>query len=154
MRYHAPAGIQTHISRSGTLIVCEPAAVYAGPCRRVLLVDDDVAALEIGALLLADAGVQVEVAPSAEAALRLAAGRAFDLLIVDYRLGDETGIDLVRRLRAGGVATPFILVTGHASVSLTVEAMRLGARTVLEKPLIGEAFVTPVLREIDAIEGD
>lgn len=153
MRYFASSGFGPSGAHSGSLVVCEPSGyVPSFLRRRVLLVDDDVVSLETWALLLADAGVQVEVAPGVEAALRLAGERVFDLLVVDYHLDGETGFDLMRRLRARGSGVPFVLVTGHASVAMTVEAMRLGARTVLEKPLAGDDFVAPVLRELQAIE--
>jgi ActR/RegA family two-component response regulator len=153
MRYFASLGFGPSGARSGSLVVCEPSG-YVPQSRRVLLVDDDVVSLETWALLLADAGVQVEVAPSADACLRLAHEREFDLIVIDYRLGDDNGLEVMRRLRGRGSAVPFILATGHASVALTVEAMRLGARTVLEKPLVGDEFVAPVLRELQAIEVD
>ena len=155
MRYFGSLGFGSSGARSGSLVVCERSDPFASfSHRRVLLVDDDVAALETWALLLADAGVQVEVAPDADACLRVAGERAFDLIVIDFRLGDESGLEVMRRLRARGSAVPFILATAHASVAVTVEAMRLGARTVLEKPLVGDDFVAPVLRELRAIEAD
>jgi ActR/RegA family two-component response regulator len=136
-----------------SLVVCEPDApsVFSFPSGRVLLVDDDVAALELWALLLADAGVRVQVAPDAAAALRALDAQAFDLMVIDLRLGDDNGLEVVGRMRARGHRTPFVLVTGEATVGIAVEAMRLGARTVLEKPLIGDALVVPVVRELKAV---
>lgn len=154
MRYSASLGFVPSGARSGSLVVCEPDFSSLPSHRRVLLVDDDLVSLETWALLLADAGVQVEVAPDPEACLRAAGERVFDLIIVDYRLGEVSGLDLVRRLRARGNLVPFILATAHASVTITVDAMRLGARTVLEKPLIGDDFVAPVLRELQALEAE
>lgn len=153
MGHHASYGFGSPAARSATLVVCEPFDFPSSTFhRRVLLADDDLTALETWALLLADAGVHVEAAPSGDAALRLAGEREFDLLIVDYQLGGDSGLDVVRRLRARGIVVPFMLVTGHATVATTVEAMRLGARTVLEKPLVGDDFVVPVLRELHALE--
>ncbi|HUF24138.1 MAG TPA: response regulator [Vicinamibacterales bacterium] len=120
MRYFTSLGYGPSGARSGSLVVCEPSdPVSSLSHRRVLLVDDDVASLETWALLLADAGVQVEVAPDAEACLRVAGERAFDLIVVDFRLGDDSGLDVMRRLRARGSAVPFILATAHASVAVT-----------------------------------
>lgn len=151
MRYSVSAGLARSGARSGALVVCEPADRFSAPRRRVLIVDDDVAALEAWALLLVNEGVQVEVAPGAEACLRLAGERAFDLIVIDLQLGDDDGLEVMRRLQARGRAVPFVLATGHASVPVTVAAMRLGARMVLEKPLVGDDFVVPVLRELHAL---
>ncbi|MDQ3068841.1 MAG: response regulator [Acidobacteriota bacterium] len=150
-----PTSVSLSYSSSGVrdaaLIVCEPADLLAVPHhRRVLLVDDDVVSLQVWALLLADAGVEVQVAPGAEACLRAVGERDFDLIVIDLRLEGDSGLDVMRRLRDRGVLVPFILATGHASVAVTVQAMRLGARTVLEKPLVGEDFLVPVLRELQA----
>lgn len=134
-------------------LVCEPSDRYAVLShRRVLLVDDDVASLETWALLLADAGIYVQVAPGGAACLRTLGERDFDLIVIDLKLGDDNGLEVMRRVRARGIDAPFILATAHASVAVTVEAMRLGARTVLEKPLVGDDFVLPVLRELQALD--
>lgn len=153
MRHAVSFGFGPSGARSGSLVVCEPDEYFVPHFNpRVLLVDDDVASLETWALLLADAGVRVEVAPGADACLRALGESAYDLVVIDLRLGGDNGLDVMRRLRARGDLTPFILATGHASVSVTVEAMRLGARTVLEKPLIGDDFLAPVLRELRAMD--
>ncbi|MEX2270147.1 MAG: response regulator [Vicinamibacterales bacterium] len=153
MRYSTSLGSGLSGARSGSLVVCDSSDLFGALShRRVLLVDDDVRSLETWALLLADTGVQVEVAPSAGACLRIAGERAFDLIVIDLRLGADNGLEVIRRLRARGQTVPFILATAHASVAVTVDAMRLGARTVLEKPLVGDEFVLPVLRELQALE--
>ena len=153
MRYSASLDFGPSGARSGSLVVCEPAdPIPSDFSRRVLLVDDDVGMLESWALLLAAEGVHVEVAPSAEACLRVAARRDFDLIVIDLRLGEASGLDVIRDLHARGQAIPFVLVSGYASVAVTVDAMRLGARTVLEKPLVADDFVAPILRELQAIE--
>jgi ActR/RegA family two-component response regulator len=153
MRYSSSPSIAPFSSDSGSLVVCEPSDPFVAPFgRRVLLVDDDVAALETWALLLAGEGVHVEVAPSGAACLRVLGERDFDLVVIDLRLGADSGLEIVRRARDRGRDVPFVLVTGHASVAVTVEAMRLGARTVLEKPLVGDEFVAPILRELQAID--
>ena len=153
MRYSASPTIGPSLLNSGSLVVCEPSDPFVAPLsRRVLLVDDDVAALETWALLLAVEGVHVEVVPSGPACLRVMGERDFDLIVIDLRLGAESGLDVMRAAHDRGRDVPFVLVTGHASVAITVEAMRLGARTVLEKPLVGDDFVAPILRELKAIE--
>jgi ActR/RegA family two-component response regulator len=155
MRYATSHGVDASSARSRSLVVCEPSdASPALVRRRVLIVDDDVAALEMWALLLAEEGVLVEVAPSAAACLRLMATRDFDLLVVDLRLGEDSGLELVRQLQSRGTSQPFVLVTGHANVAVTVDAMRLGARTVLEKPLVGDDFVAPILRALRELEAE
>ncbi|MDQ3170615.1 MAG: response regulator [Acidobacteriota bacterium] len=118
---------------------------------RVLLAVDDTAALEALALLLADAGVVVEAAPTLEACVRALAHDTFDLLVIDLRLGGETGLACVSDLRARGGDLPFVLVARKAPLPDVVEAMRLGARTVLETGAEPAELVEAILRELAAV---
>jgi ActR/RegA family two-component response regulator len=124
-----------------------------GRVSRVLLAVDDVASLETMALLLADAGVAVEAAPTVEACLRALDWGLFDLLVIDLRLGDGHGLDLVRTLRARDIAIPFVLVTDRAAVADVVEAMHLGARTVLEAGIVPDDIVDAIVRELHVRTG-
>ena len=63
----------------------------------------------------------------------MAASRPFDLLLVDLQLPD-TGTDVIRSVR-GASAAPFILISGFLSTEITVDAMKLGAIDVVEKPI-------------------
>ena len=56
-------------------------------------------------------------------------------LIVDYKLPQMSGIDLVKAIRSYGSITPFVVTTGFGNIASTVEFMKLGAVTVLEKPV-------------------
>ena len=123
----------------------------AGAVSRVLLAVDDVDALERLALSLADAGVAVEAAPTLDASLRALARETFDLLVIDLRLGDDAGLAFVRDMRARGGEFPFVLVARNAPLSDVVEAMRLGARTVLETGMDADALSEAIMRELAAV---
>lgn len=128
-----------------------PVPFRAGAVSRVLLAVDDVDSLETLALLLADAGVAVEAAPTPDACLRALARETFDLLVIDLRLGGETGLAFVRDLRERGGELPFVLVAQKAAVSDVVEAMRLGARTVLDTGTAPADVVEAIMRELAAV---
>lgn len=66
---------------------------------RVLLVDDDIDALEIYGLFLSDWGIRLQSSSDLHSALDLAAEHSFDLVITDLNLGDENGVDLLRFIR-------------------------------------------------------
>src|SRR5207248_2152683 len=63
---------------------------------------------------------------------------------------DIPGLEVVRAMRAEGVETPFIVMSGCATVSVAVEAMALGALNVLEKPLHLDDLRATVARAIDS----
>jgi DNA-binding NtrC family response regulator len=65
---------------------------------------------------------------------------AFDLAILDLRMPDMDGLDLLGEMRTRGYATPSIIITAHGDVPHAVHAMKLGAIDFLQKPLTPEAL--------------
>ncbi len=99
--------------------------------RSVLIVDDDPATCLTFGHALRTSGLRVETAATGRAALKSLRHKTFDLVSLDLRLPDMSGLDLIRIT----TRVPFILISGFLTTAETVEAMRLGARDVLEKPL-------------------
>ena len=101
--------------------------------KRILVLDDEP---NIGAslrLILEREGYSVALARSIAEA-RPAAERA-DLLLLDVRLPDGSGIDFLRQLREREFLAPAIMISGHGTIAEAVEATRAGAFDFLEKPL-------------------
>src|SRR5207253_3900089 len=84
-------------------------------------------------------GYDVATVCSGGAALAATSAQAFDLLLVDLRLPDMLGTDLIRAVNAQ-TAMPFVLMSAFLTTEITVEAMRLGAADVVEKPLMIETL--------------
>ena len=102
----------------------------------VLVVDDDEAQLTLVQDMLrfgALPDVDISWAPSADVALPLLLERPLDVALIDYRLGEATGLDLVREARQRGCEIPLIMLTGYGSRRLDVEAMSAGAADFLDK---------------------
>lgn len=95
----------------------------------VLLVEDNQSHAELigDELETALPGWTVDVAPTIADARRRLAARTYDLLLLDFRLPDGDGIQLLREIRGSGVDTPTLFVTTAASAKLAVDAMKLGA---------------------------
>ncbi|MEU0085846.1 response regulator [Streptomyces sp. NPDC006274] len=102
----------------------------------VLVVDDDVRVAEINAAYVAKvAGFRVVArAHSAAEALARVAEVPVDLILLDHYLPDETGLSVVRDLRALGHQTDVIMVTAARDVATVQAAMRHGALQYLVKP--------------------
>jgi DNA-binding NtrC family response regulator len=112
---------------------------------RVIVVEDDPRARASLAAELRDDGCEVTAAASAEeGAAVLHARPAPDLLLLDVRLPGRSGVDLVRELAAAGRLPPTVVVSGEASISETVEALRLGVLDFIEKPFSRERLRTSV----------
>ena len=101
---------------------------------RVLLVDDEVEFTAVLSERLEARGLRVTVVDSGAAALVQAADRTFDAIILDLAMPGMDGIETLRRLRAINADLQIILLTGRATVDLGVEAIKLGAVDLLEKP--------------------
>lgn len=104
------------------------------PLTRVLLVEDEPDHARLISLRLPSAaGWAVARAGSvAEARARLER-ETFDALVVDYRLGDGTGLALLAELRAAGNRTPAMVLTNQGSEDVAAEAVRAGADEYLPK---------------------
>jgi two-component system nitrogen regulation response regulator NtrX len=101
--------------------------------RRVLIVDDEENIGRSLAMILEREGYQVSICHSA-AAFRAQSNRA-DVYLLDVKLPDGNGIDLLRSMRAGGNDAPVVMISGHGTIADAVEATRAGAFDFLEKPL-------------------
>ncbi|MGH8569164.1 MAG: response regulator, partial [Gammaproteobacteria bacterium] len=119
------------------------------PAIRVLLVEDDEDDYRITRDLLAEVPgyrVQLDWAPSYEAGLTALARRAHDVCLLDYRLGECNGVDLLRRAAAEDYGIPFIVLTGHSAFEVDVDAMRAGAADYLLKDRIDAAALERAIR--------
>jgi FixJ family two-component response regulator len=112
----------------------------------LLIVDDDPDVLKALTFMADARGFRVEHCGTAWAAIALVgAGRRFACLVIDQRLPDHQGIDLLAMLRGRGVATPAVLITTEPSAPLRRQAAAAGV-PIVEKPLLDEALLTQIRR--------
>jgi DNA-binding NtrC family response regulator len=117
--------------------------VAATATARVLIVDDDPAVLRGVGGLLRDEGLQTAEARSVAEAERVLAGReAPDLLLLDLRMAGESGLDWLARLQP--LPLPVVVLSGEASATDAVTALRLGAADFVEKPPSPERLLTSI----------
>ncbi|MGA1997372.1 MAG: sigma-54 dependent transcriptional regulator [Bryobacteraceae bacterium] len=100
----------------------------------VLVVDDDAAVAEFCRQVLAEAGHTVLIVKSGKDALAALAENEIDVVLSDVRMPDMDGVDLLRSISPGNAGPDVVLMTGYASISSAVEAIRLGAYDYLVKP--------------------
>jgi len=101
----------------------------------VLIVEDEEVLGKNIRRTLEKVGHAVTVAPSCAAAERLFAEIHPDLTLLDLRLPDGSGLDLLGRLRAEHPSATVLMMTAHATIEDAVRAIKLGARDYLQKPL-------------------
>ncbi len=101
----------------------------------VLIVDDETTLLANLTLQLGRAGHQCRTADTARAALASVESREPDVAIVDIRMPDMSGLDLIDRIRQAGRDFPVVVMTAYGSVENAVAAMKVGATDYLQKPV-------------------
>lgn len=110
----------------------------------VHIIDDDAAVRDAVGLLLGTEGFEVHTYPSAPAFLKAISAQKDGCVVTDVRMPEMTGIDLIARMKSDRIAMPVIVLTAHADVPLAVEAMKLGAIDLLEKPFEDDALLAAV----------
>lgn len=107
----------------------------------LLLADDDETFCEVMARALRRRGFEVTVTHDVESAARIAEADPPEYALVDLKMPGESGLALVRRLNAIEPATRIVVLTGYASISTAVEAIKLGATHYLAKPVDADEVV-------------
>ncbi|HEY1721266.1 MAG TPA: response regulator transcription factor [Magnetospirillaceae bacterium] len=101
---------------------------------RVLVIDDDHALAALVATDLRAAGYTVDAVDLAESGFHAAIDIDYSAIIIDLRLPDGDGIDLIRAMRASGLKTPILVLTGKRRVPDRVAGLEAGADDYLIKP--------------------
>ena len=105
------------------------------PAARILHVDDQPETHEWLKLALERKGYEVTVATDGHSALASFTTHRPDIVLLDHELPDQNGLDVLRQLKNADPLVEVVMLTGHGSVSLAVEAMREGAFNFVEKPV-------------------
>src|SRR5579864_1555839 len=117
----------------------------------VLIVDDESAIRDSLRMILEYEGYRVEEAASGPAALARLADRLPDAVLLDVKMPEMDGIEVLRAMRERGYEVPVLVVSGHADVATAVEDDRLRAENrslgVEPETLIGSAVAMRKLRE-------
>lgn len=108
-----------------------------------IIVDDDVDLLAALTFSLELDGLRVMAHRSSETVTLETLPADNACLVLDYRLPSANGLELLERLRAGGVMLPAILITSNASASVR-ESVRAAGATLIEKPLLGDTLVKTI----------
>ncbi len=118
-----------------TVIPTQPPAHRARETgARILVVDDEPSICRLLAHNLGRAGYEVVTAGSGGEAIDTIESSSVDLVLLDLKLPDIAGLEVLRHLRRIDADLPVIVLTAHGSVDIAVEAMKLGAQDFLAKP--------------------
>src|SRR3989344_769481 len=102
---------------------------------RVLIVDDDLATLQLLSQLLGDLGHEDRAVSTGERAIGELAGSEPHLVLADLRMKGASGLDVLKAARERPGSIPVIIITAYAQIDTAIEAIREGAFDYLPKPL-------------------
>jgi two-component system, NtrC family, response regulator PilR len=104
------------------------------PAAKILIVDDERSMRELLEYMLSREGYSVALAENGRKAIEMVQKSLFDLLLCDIRLGDITGLDVLRAAKQKNPGTVVIMISAYATTETAVEAMNEGAYDYVPKP--------------------
>ncbi|RLC18628.1 MAG: response regulator [Deltaproteobacteria bacterium] len=111
----------------------------------IMLVDDEVPFVETMAKRLATRNIETITAFSAKEGLeKLKTNQNIDVIVLDVQMPGMDGLEMLKKIKTGFFRTEVIMLTGHATIELGIDGMKLGAYDFLTKPCDIEELVSKV----------
>lgn len=118
---------------------------------RILVVDDEVSISKSIKRILETDGYRVESADTGEKGLAMIEASQYDLVLLDLRLGDMDGLEILRQVKEKSPDQLVIMVTGFANVASAVEAMKRGAYDYIQKPFNADELKLAVEKALQTV---
>ena len=136
-------------------------ALGGEPAQSVLIADDDALLRSALARDFRSRGYDVHTASSVDQAVQAAARRPPDFAVLDLRIGEHSGLEILEALRTTAPRAQAVVMSGFGSIATAVEAMRLGAVSFVTKPVDAEEILAAFTRTrveppqpVEALEPD
>jgi DNA-binding NtrC family response regulator len=123
---------------------------FAPSARKVLVVDDEAVVVNSIRKILARKGFAVEEAFTCKDALAQVFSHNYDLVLLDMKMSDGNGMDVLQRIKAKRPDLRVVIVTGYASIDTAVEAIQKGASDYMPKPFTPDELYTVTNRVLGA----
>jgi NtrC-family two-component system response regulator AlgB len=120
------------------------------PAARILLIDDEAPILRTFRYCLEDAGYRVTTAQNGAQTLAALEREVFDVCFLDVSIGEESGLELLPKIKSAAPWMRVVVATAHSSVDTAVDAMRAGASDYLVKPCSPEQLRFAASKQVDA----
>ncbi len=120
---------------------------------RVLLVEDEASASKAITIMLSSHGAVVDQTDTGEEALELVRRYDYDIVVLDLILPDMEGYEVVRRMRAGRVETPVLILSGLNRPNAKVKGFGMGADDYITKPFDKDELVARIQAVIRRSKG-
>ena len=118
---------------------------------RILIIDDDLDYADSLRMILENENYKTVLAHSEEEALESMEENAVDLALIDIRLGQDNGIDLLLKLKKMQPSILCVMITGFGTIETAIQALRYGAYDYLRKPVNPEELIVSLNRGFEKI---
>ncbi len=120
---------------------------------RTLIIDDDRTLQDACLQILTRLGHEVDLAASGSAGLQLVENQSYDLILLDLVMPDQNGVEVLKQIKLLDSRPEVIIITGHGSIALAVETVKLGAFDFLPKPFTPADLRQVVQRALEKRQG-
>ena len=120
----------------------------------ILIVDDELSMREFLEMLLCKKGYKVTLAKNGKQALNSIKQNKYDLVLTDIRLGDITGLDILRAVKKEHLDTVVIMISAYATTEIAVEAMNEGAYDFVPKPFDNKELSSTIAKALELLTLD
>jgi len=111
---------------------------------KILVIDDESVICDACDLVLTEKGHTVDYCKTGKTGLRAIERGAYDVILLDMKLPDIDGMEILETIRAEMPAPYMIVMTGYSTMSNAVQAMKLGAAEYLAKPFTDDELIEAV----------
>ena len=120
---------------------------------KILVIDDERIVIDSITKILKEEHIEVEATLSGRQGVDMALQKAYDLVLTDLRMPDIGGMRVLRDIKRARPGLPVVMITGYASVPSAVQAVKLGAVEILEKPFSPDGLVAVVRKALGTRPG-
>lgn len=121
------------------------------PNQKVLVIDDERIVIDSIAKILKEERIDVDSTLSGRQGVEMALQNDYDLVLSDLRMPDIGGMRVLRDIKRAKPKLPVVIITGYATVPSAVQAMKLGAAEILEKPFSPDGLVYTVQKALQPV---
>lgn len=118
----------------------------------VLVIDDEQIVLDSVSAMLTDEGYEVDTTLNSRQGLDWAMERPYDILLTDIRMPDIGGLRVLRDVKRVKPSLPVVIISGYATVKLAVQATKLGAADIIEKPFEPEELLKALSSALGSVK--
>jgi formate/nitrite transporter len=119
---------------------------------RILIIDDEEIVGESLRKTFAGEGYEIDTARSGQEGLQKAKRESFDLIMVDLKMPDISGLDVIKKIKEEQPDTMMVMITGYSTVDSATEALKTGAFDYIAKPFTPEEISSVVQKALEAKE--